>query len=855
MPKWKRIWLIALALGASAAGEYIVKTDPLPDRWFLTPEVWPNPWENWQIRNGEIVSLYATPGRPMTIHHLTHALTDTAAPASMRVILHRIGDKQGSAGFVVGIRVHDPIDDYRSRLLFGEGLFVGVSTKGELIIGSNVRTNLAPAEGWDMSKEPSMLLALDIVPDDQGLFTLTAAVSDVVSGDVLATAETKGVPAERLIGNVALVAGLPKGLSHCAEEALWAFHDWRLDGPKFAICPERSFGPILWSQYTLSKGILKLTAQMAPIGPLDSQTVALHLQRNGTWERVATTPIQALSWTAAFRIENWDDTADTPYRLTWMQQSAGLEPQEYSWEGLIRKDPKNKAAIRCTILCCFMDYLFPNRCVAENVARQDPDLLAFVGDQIYESVGGWGILRTGAIDRMCVNYLRKLALWGWSFRELTKDRPTVIMPDDHDVYQGNLWGASGQCILLDTWQGPSGYGDSKNDGSVGGYVQPIEFVKAVERTQTSHLPDPAITKTFEQGLTAYFTAMTYGGIGFAILEDRKFKTGPQQIAHRHSGPRPDHITEPGMAELVNDPSADLLGSDQLVFLRTWIGDWHGQAMKAAISQTVYCGVATHHGTYDNYLLGDMDSGGWPQAGRNRAIDILRRAGAVLLAGDQHLPTIVRHGIEEPGDGIVSVVTPAGATGYQRWWLPERMGIERISGGRHDARPDTGLYRDGFGNLIDVLAVGNPPPTFGEGISREQMGKEKCAGWGVVDFDKSVGAIRVQAWRVRPGLNVDASPRRDDQFPGWPHALNVSDCYGITAPKLAPIERAAVPGADAGETPPLVRVTDQAGHLISAGRILGPSYTPTVYGPGDYTVEVLSPKDDVTMLLKRGQTTN
>ena len=32
------------------------------------------------------------------------------------------------------------------------------------------------------------------------------------------------------------------------------------------------------------------------------------------------------------------------------------------------------------------------------------------------------------------------ALW----RELMRDRPTVSLPDDHDVYQGNLWGESGE---------------------------------------------------------------------------------------------------------------------------------------------------------------------------------------------------------------------------------------------------------------------------------------------------------------------------------------------------------------------------------------------------------------------------
>ena len=48
-------------------------------------------------------------------------------------------------------------------------------------------------------------------------------------------------------------------------------------------------------------------------------------------------------------------------------------------------------------------------------------------------------------------------------------------------------------------------------------------------------------------------------------------------------------------------------------------------MKILLSQTVFAGVATHHGKYDGYLKADLDSGGWPQTPRDRAIDILRQS--------------------------------------------------------------------------------------------------------------------------------------------------------------------------------------------------------------------------------------
>ena len=149
---------------------------------------------------------------------------------------------------------------------------------------------------------------------------------------------------------------------------------------------------------------------------------------------------------------------------------------------------------------------FPHNDLVERVAAQSPDVLFFSGDQVYE-----GASPTGA-DRANVelDYLYKWYLWCWAFRDLAKDIPCVCIPDDHDVYQGNLWGENGRKTDRD---------------NKGGYVLPASFVRMVERTQTNHLPDPYDPTPIEQGIGVYYTGMTYGRIGFAIIEDRKFKSG------------------------------------------------------------------------------------------------------------------------------------------------------------------------------------------------------------------------------------------------------------------------------------------------------------------------------------------
>ena len=71
-------------------------------------------------------------------------------------------------------------------------------------------------------------------------------------------------------------------------------------------------------------------------------------------------------------------------------------------------------------------------------------MLFFAGDQTYhhtEHTAGW-------IE------------FGLQFRDLIKDRPTVTIPDDHDVGQANLWGESGIVATSPA-------------GNSGGYFYPI----------------------------------------------------------------------------------------------------------------------------------------------------------------------------------------------------------------------------------------------------------------------------------------------------------------------------------------------------------------------------------------------
>src|SRR5690606_1565443 len=110
--------------------------------------------------------------------------------------------------------------------------------------------------------------------------------------------------------------------------------------------------------------------------------------------------------TAAFRISQWDSTRDAAYRLAYTLQFRDGGTEEHHWEGTIRRVPVDQAILSVADISCNIHEAFPNAPYVANVARLNPDLLAFTGDQFYESTGGFGIVRAPT-DKATLDYLRK----------------------------------------------------------------------------------------------------------------------------------------------------------------------------------------------------------------------------------------------------------------------------------------------------------------------------------------------------------------------------------------------------------------------------------------------------------------
>ena len=786
---------IAFSVTLSKAQSITFKSDweQSPNRIWIGPEYWANPMEDWQIENGRLECVQG--GSDRNIQLLTHDTAMREGTLEMEVRLGRLtaAKEKGSVGFRIGIQ--DEINDYRARCIKGKGIDVGLTHDGYLFIGNHQNTKPIPEEaGKDL-----LLVLKGETRGDSFLVAIEALNTKTRSSYGFHAARLKDT---KIHGNLALVN------NHKNGKARFWFRDWKGSGSKLQAHAGRTWGPILWAMHTLHHSeqghILKLTAQMPPLGKTESAEIIVQYQQNGAWMSGLSTHIDPLSRTATWRVENWNAETNHRYRIVYGKDQ---------YTGIIRKDPVEKDSLIVAGFTGNQDTGFPNREIVRNVGIQDPDVLFFSGDQIYENVGGYGIIRKG-VERPILNYLRKWYLLGWSFGDLMRDRVTVCLPDDHDVYQGNIWGEGGAAMK------------GNNTSTDGGYIQHPEFVNAVHRTQTSHHPDMPDPDPILQNIIPFHGQMVYGRVSFALLADRMFKTGPQAVAAWEG--RADHVRDPGYdVTLLDKPGLELLGERQEKFLQTWVQNWRGTDFKCVLSQTIFVNLANYHGANQEFIYADLDSNGWPQTPRNRALSILRKGFAFHYAGDQHLPSITPYGVDTWNDAGYAFCVPSIAAGYPRSWRPDQEGRpvqSRVNG------PNTGEYRDAFGNHITVWAIGNPEKEYRPG--RIHTLHDKSSGYGLVRFNKSNQTIDVECYRLQ--INADHLTE-NDQFAGWPLRIHLTYNDG-RMPKGFLSEYVVENVANA-----VVKVFDESDNrLVYAMRIQGNRFRPWVFAEGTYRIQMGDP---------------
>ncbi|MDX1981641.1 MAG: alkaline phosphatase D family protein [Bryobacteraceae bacterium] len=723
-------------LSSTAAVAATAQALPKGTRTWIGPQYFANRYQDWRLHDGRIECLAAGAGDELrAVALLTREVRPGPSTATIKVRTGTIEDAGGGgfSGFLIGAGAGEL--DWRAAALVHRssgtngGILCVLESDGKLGFRDHTSEDkpleFAPlssrASGQLPARKPGedIELKLDIAPQGTGKFKLTLSAG-------AASAVLENVAEKRILGGISLVSSPMPGK---AGARYW-FQDVSVTGTKIAEHSDRTFGPIFGTMFSLNGKVMKLTAQMAPIGDSDPRKVRLDYRVPGNpWRTGPEAVIDSAGYIARFRLDNWDSTKDWQYRVVY---------GDHVYDGHIPADPGAERPLRIAFYSCVMTawrtidsgvfkptipgerflprythdaIYFPHSEVIRNSVKHQPDLVAFLGDQIYEG----NPTRKDQAENPWLDYLYKWSFWVWAFRDLTRHIPSIVLADDHDVYQGNVWGHGGR-------RAPNRVQEA------GGYTCSPAFVNIVQNTQCSHNPDPHDPSPAGEGIGVYYGSFRYGGVEFALIEDRKFKHGPRD----KSGAEPQ-----------------MLGARQEAFLKEWAAKVKSSPARIAFSQTVFACVQT---SPQGKPLSDSDSNGWPKAKRDTAVRLLKEAGALLLAGDQHLASVVRHDI----DGPVQFAGPGGGTSFQRWFEP---GV---------ALPTD--FTDGFGNRFRVLAVANPKVSFatyrkhkpprGQALGDRSL---KSEGYGIVIVDHAAKTYSLQCWP----WNEDPARPGAKQFEGWP----------------------------------------------------------------------------------------
>lgn len=841
--------------------------DNFEQKW-IGNEFWANRLQDWAIQNNRLECVNAKhPFR--TVHFLTKELNETNKEFELQTNIGLISDQKLTpndwAGFYIG--AGNLQMDYRKRsLMHGscitEGGILAVINGENKLLFLDVDNHLEKITLYEAIEEQKFSLnqkgiTLQLkakLQDEKYYLTLNVLDNEKKR---LSSATIK-YPPKYLTGNIGIAAN---GGIDANNQSFW-LKNITLKGDKISSYPQRAYGPVMAVQYTLSNKILKLTAQLTPLNKPEYQKIILERKdKQQNWQKIAeTTPIVP-GYTAQFKIKGWDDTQAHDYRISCTVFNRKNQQQTY-YEGTIVKNPTDKDEM---VIAAFTgnnnahkhisyekefkdsfnfenSMWFPHEDLSRNIKKFNPDLLVFTGDQIYE---GRPTLPEYE-DSPELDYLYKWYLWCWAFGDLSRNIPCISIPDDHDVYHGNIWGCSGKKapekpvgnVYPDYYKGFEEHWQQDQ----GGYKMPAEFVNMVQRTQSSNLPDPYDTTKVKQGIDVYYCDMNYGDISFIILEDRKFKSAPSiELPHAKVVNGFSQIKN-NSTKALEAPDAKLMGERQLAFMEEWVHDWTNAKMKVSIMQSIFATLSTYPDTFltdagtpklqplpqdsipqDYSLSKDMDSNGWPHTGRNKAIDVLRKGYTFMIGGDQHLASIIHHGVNTWNDAGYSFCVPSIANIWPRRWFPPHKGYKHI-----DTMPDyTGQYFDGFENIITVYAAANPY------ISKQEPKNlhDRAPGYGIVRLNKKTQKITMECWP----RHINPHSSNANQYQGWPLTIDMTDNYGREARAYLPTIKTS-----GLKRPPVVQIINKNNQIVYTIRAKTNTFIPKVFQTGTYTIKVGEP---------------
>jgi hypothetical protein len=370
---------LMLLFSCSKSEQFFEDFDKYNDRVWISRDFWSIPLEDWKISDGRVEASGDHPKRKLNL--LTSTLEGEGSFHAQVSLGSLAGDgPSGYAGFAFGLK-DETDNDIRSVCYFGKGTIAGIKADGQIFIGDK---SVTLPESVDYSDLTLDLTVYRHESSSKVLLECSDPKGRKTSVEVDGLSDTEGMIALECTGDY------------------W-FDDFSLKGTM--VKTGSAFGPILFSMYTLSRGTMKLTAQMPPLGEDDNREVELRFLKGRNYQFAAKATMMPDARIASFRIDDWDATEDVFFRVVYKETYRHGSPEEYIYEGLIRKEPEKEELVVGGLTCQY-HYGFPYAPLTESLKEMDPDILYFSGDQLYEGNGGYGIIRYPA-DRAILNYLGK----------------------------------------------------------------------------------------------------------------------------------------------------------------------------------------------------------------------------------------------------------------------------------------------------------------------------------------------------------------------------------------------------------------------------------------------------------------
>ena len=732
---------------------------PNPAHWHH-PEVFTNRFEDW-VFGPEGLRVHCRDDLGLrTASLLTCALNDVGEWFQIRIGIDPTDAESVRAGVLLGVGEGELAPDAAMVVqgLAGEGggILVTVDSRGI------ARFHEFGPDGFGIDPvelphvrsanpatvDPPAPLSLEVTArrHDEGV-RLVAIVSDA-TGRRISEVATEEIASDRLRGGVSLAAtranGPPESIVFTSVESA---------GDRFEIHPDRRFGPIAGVLYSLARtnpdasAELRVGVQLMPVDrPL---VVQLETRTPEGWTPLAPPqPADEPSHYVRFVVPNWDITQAAPLRARVL----GFDRDTYPFT--VRAEPSSDETLAVGTVSCtgmmmrWADEVvppapegyqslgrwtphvlwYPHAGITRQLLDMDVDLVFYTGDQIYE----FHPTSHRKTNDVRLDYLYKYILWHRAFREVNRSRPVIVQADDHDVYMPNVWGDGGRIMAP---------GAKPEDG---GFLHPAPLTNLFFLTMTGHNPSPWNPGPTSGDLINYFCTFRYGGVDFAVLEDRKFKSAASDQARQTDG-------------------QTLLGPSQHAMLEDFAG-WKSDRPKIVVSQSIYAGLDVNPRT--GQWTENRDQNAWPKQGRDEAVALFARANAIVVAGDQHLATLARLGLagESPDQvsGPIQFCAPAGGCVHWRWFYPD------------NSTDNLGGFTDPFGNSVQVLAVGNPGPVemmnrFGyypPPAYQAQPGRvHQAEGFGVIRVDPRNQTLTIESHPAEPGA---------PQHNGWPRTFEFND---------------------------------------------------------------------------------